>query len=119
MRHIDKEESVLVALLTLSPCPKTTLCSSSIENYKMDAVGTFNINITATWVWQLFLEYNTIFLLVYFIIGGPKTPSLPKCTSTDDKTTTTATVNDSANSMPSFKTEGQTFLQEIKEEPQY
>ena len=30
MRHIEGEERVLVALLTLSPCPKTTLCSSPI-----------------------------------------------------------------------------------------
>ena len=30
MRHIEGEESVLLALLTLSPCPKTTLCSSPI-----------------------------------------------------------------------------------------
>ena len=30
MRHIEGVESVLVALLTLSPCQKTTLCSSPI-----------------------------------------------------------------------------------------
>ena len=31
MRHIEGEVSVLLALLTLGPCPKTTLCSSPIE----------------------------------------------------------------------------------------
>ena len=31
MRHIEEEVSVLLALLTLGPCPKTTLCSSPIE----------------------------------------------------------------------------------------
>ena len=32
MRHIwGGEDSVLLALLTLSPCPKTTLCSSPIK----------------------------------------------------------------------------------------
>ena len=30
MRHIEGVESVLVALLTFCPCPKTTLCSSPI-----------------------------------------------------------------------------------------
>ena len=30
MRHIEGEVSVLLALLTLGPCPKTTLCSSPI-----------------------------------------------------------------------------------------
>ena len=30
MRHIVGEVSVLLALLTLGPCPKTTLCSSPI-----------------------------------------------------------------------------------------
>ena len=30
MRHIEEEVSVLLALLTLGPCPKTTLCSSPI-----------------------------------------------------------------------------------------
>ena len=33
MRHIEEEVSVLLALLTLGPCPKTTLCSSPIENW--------------------------------------------------------------------------------------
>jgi len=32
MSHIEGAESVLLALLTLSPCPKTTLCSSPIDN---------------------------------------------------------------------------------------
>ena len=32
MRHIEGEVSVLLALLTLGPCPKTTLCSSPIKN---------------------------------------------------------------------------------------
>ena len=31
MRHIEEEVSVLLALLTLGPCPKTTLCSSPIH----------------------------------------------------------------------------------------
>ena len=30
MRHKEEEVSVLLALLTLGPCPKTTLCSSPI-----------------------------------------------------------------------------------------
>ena len=30
MRHIEGEVGVLVALLTLGPCPKPTLCSSPI-----------------------------------------------------------------------------------------
>ena len=30
MRHIEEEVSVLLALLTLGPCPKITLCSSPI-----------------------------------------------------------------------------------------
>ena len=30
MRHLEGEVSVLLALLTLGPCPKTTLCSSPI-----------------------------------------------------------------------------------------
>ena len=30
MRHIEEEVSVRLALLTLGPCPKTTLCSSPI-----------------------------------------------------------------------------------------
>ena len=30
MRHIEGEVSLLLALLTLGPCPKTTLCSSPI-----------------------------------------------------------------------------------------
>ena len=33
MRHIEGEVSVLLALLTLGPCPKTTLCSSPIEAF--------------------------------------------------------------------------------------
>ena len=32
MRHIEGEVSVLLALLTLGPCPKNTLCSSPIVN---------------------------------------------------------------------------------------
>ena len=31
LRHIEGEVSVLLALLTLGPCPKTTLCSSPIQ----------------------------------------------------------------------------------------
>ena len=30
MRHMEGEVGVLLALLTLGPCPKTTLCSSPI-----------------------------------------------------------------------------------------
>ena len=33
MRHIEGEVSVLLALLTLGPCPKTTLCSSPISTF--------------------------------------------------------------------------------------
>ena len=33
MRHIEGEESVLLALLTLRPCPETTLCLSSIDDH--------------------------------------------------------------------------------------
>ena len=32
MRHMEGEVGVLLALLTLGPCPKTTLCSSPIAS---------------------------------------------------------------------------------------
>ena len=40
MRHMEGEVGVLLALLTLGPCPKTTLCSSPIDQsgQKLDQV---------------------------------------------------------------------------------
>ena len=49
MRHIEGEVSVLLALLTLSPCPKTTLCSSPIilcEKRKCKGIPLLTQNIT-------------------------------------------------------------------------
>ena len=39
MRHIEGEVSVLLALLTLGPCPKTTLCSSPIHHHSQRTIG--------------------------------------------------------------------------------
>ena len=39
MRHIEGEESVLLALLTLWPCPETTLCWSPIVTRHLKQVG--------------------------------------------------------------------------------
>ena len=38
-RHIEGEVGVLVALLTLSPCPKPTLCSSPIPQVPILSYG--------------------------------------------------------------------------------
>ena len=38
MRHMEGEVGVLLALLTLGPCPKTTLCSSPIGMGKVAIV---------------------------------------------------------------------------------